>query len=1118
MPARAVTPGPNAFAQQAARNDRHRYEGNAFYQQDVHRRITPPTMIHPALRSRSPSHAEQYSLPSTDITDARGSAVTTMSPFLKAEEKAPPTPPLKLVPDFSLEARPTNRGYIEETRERTLHQLSGSDVERTPVYHATPKIPSIDFSKSVGHVASTPKKKKGDHLDLSASGDQFKTPRKNFLNKLWFPMSRNNPAAASTTSLPPGRGYGGGENLPPKAKAVLDTSPHQAKLARSPSKKKNPFSDSTIFGGIKSSFSRKSADVTSQRAVSLNATTPNNPDSAGKTPQTGLTHFSDPSHNRSDQSTRVVSQSHSERTAFRDKQQRLDDACGVTRSQSLQYFDRKIPPTPPAKDTPPHEKEQRPPETEAEKRSREIMEDHAMRCEQSVKIGLEETLKGEMVHVKYSSKLTSPIRGRLFENDTPTRETVKLVGQDGRLSPTKNGGYAHKDVPTLIKQPSIHSMHGAFYPDLQDEFSFQEVKKRTDGLGLQGLREVPEKLYDQDPKFIYSPSQYSMEWSSTKGEPSFFGSPNAATNASMYMPSPSLHPMPDGHLLTPYKTSLQTNKGSNSSIETLKALSPGLHKDSSWPANTGTIGMHHNSISETSLHLPSLRNSPERLSGTPRNMASMFHQAVPDVTLSPPQYSCASAVPSPLQYLPATTYTPPPRKRKDRTAVEATPTSDKTVTQPARHRKSENTEATPSSEKTVTQASQCKESEKIEATPSSDDKTITKLPRRRKENTGPQATPKASRAASTVNKEELRELRKAIKEGASRAAARTSVDPQNFQDDPPAQHKNEVTASKATPKPTRAESLARLRQMDKDFLASAPEWFNASPNTSDDLSAQREKKSESTGASPKTGRAVDESHVREINDAILASSPTKTKRASLNPFDNVPSLGPDPQPPISTSPPAYMLSPQSTEPQKQGRLTPPTSTATVDSAASEQQQLSSSPDRFEQMMRRVESQQNEISNLRADLQSMRDFVASQRAESVISPSSFGGGDSIASTSSESRPTSSSTADEFDNISDDAAPKEDKNIHCSSPLPAYVPTGALDQLGLYHRYFNKHVDPQLSRADWDDLDRHENSANTQRRLAAAHMGGGGENQFKQVMDMMGQVAEEVKEMKKLQGAK
>lgn len=682
------TPGQNSWAQRDRRMERQRLASNAFYQQQVamaKQKARPLDSMHPA-------HRHGFTLgdtsPRSPLDDLRNSAGTTMSPFVTAGGQmpaspplnlTPASPPLNLTPQDSSQAYPTERGVIEDKREQLLHEKSGDSTERTPVFTYTPKLGASEFSKSVGH--DTPKKKKGV-LDWVTSADQTRSPKKGFLEKLGLTTARpSQPTPAAAGPVGTSRGYGGGESLPPKAKAMLSDSPHNANLGRSPSKKK----------GL---FSRKASENTRSEDTKLTLKTDQQPagnneprsagtqttysDSIGKTPQTGNTAFSDPTHNRQLQSTRAVSQAHSDHGG--DKQQKKEEnGCGVSRSHSLQYFDRTMPPTPPAKNTPPHEKEK---QTKAQQESRRIMEHHQKASEERIRVARNITPSKEKAQSS-TSKLTSPLQHRrIFEDDTPTRDTAKLIGADGRTSPTKLGTYGRKEVPTLVKQPSVYSLHADYFPDLNDEWGpVEEVKKRTDGLGLQGLSKLPEKFVKQEPNIMYSPSVYSTDFSPRPGSTSF-ASPGILHQAGMFRELPGLPEESDGTHPTPSKASLQTKK-SGSSKGSIPVVYPDLASDPSRRDLSDGLKTHHRATSDVQLPTHSRKHSRDECLSPPRNSTGMLANLPDQGSLSPPTYNCPSAMPSPLKFLPATTYSPP-RDEKAK-ATQLSPGSERTLT-PSRSR------------------------------------------------------------------------------------------------------------------------------------------------------------------------------------------------------------------------------------------------------------------------------------------------------------------------------------------------------------------------------------------------------------------------------------------------
>lgn len=631
----------------------------------MRRAATPPTAIHPAFR-------EGFDINAPVVRD---SGSTTMSPFINATGQTPPTPPI-LLPKDCFQAYPTDRGFIEDRREHLQHKNSGSDTERTPVFIPTPKVESNEFIKSNSRY--TPRKKVSVREQVDAI-EQPKTPKKSFLEKLRFSTPRSSQITSSDSSLGTSRGYGvsgGGEALPPKAKAVLSGSPHKSNLTRAPSKKKGLFS-------LKSSDRPSLETHKSSPAYTPNTTEPRSAgatkvrfsDSTIKTPQTAHTSSSDPIYNREYirhmQAQRAFSQPGTDKVGRKIQNQNKDgSASGVSRTRSLQYIDRSMPPTPPAKNTPPHEKEQR---TQREARlgaeSRAILEHHRWVSEQRrLEVMKNMTPKKEMVQTP-ESKTKFPLHQGIFNDYTPTHDTARLVGDDGRTSPTKTGGYGRKELPKLVKQPSVYSMHASFYPDLHDQYSFEEVKKRADGLGLEGLSKLPETFYNCDPQVSYSPSLYSEDFATRPS--GIQTSPSMLHQMDIAQLSPSPLAVNEKSRPFPTKGSL-SEKPSASSQGTIPLVYPDLASDPSRSDLREVLQTHHRSTSEVQLPVHSRTQSPTRSQTTSRGQ-SPSHSRSPrkpalevitkaleeeNASLSPPTYSCPSAKPSPLHFLPNTIYSP----------------------------------------------------------------------------------------------------------------------------------------------------------------------------------------------------------------------------------------------------------------------------------------------------------------------------------------------------------------------------------------------------------------------------------------------------------------------------
>ncbi|GAB1732801.1 hypothetical protein NU195Hw_g9049t1 [Hortaea werneckii] len=682
-----ATPGPNAFAQQAARLHRHRLESNAFYQQALEKaRANPPTDIHPALRPKTNSGPPSpvFVIPSQD--QPRNSTVTTLSPFINTGRQPTP-PPLRLVPNNDGVAEPTTRGVIEEQREATLHEISGSQEERTPVYTTyapTPKPTTGEFSNPDG-TASTFKKpalnlqsrKTVASAALSGEGVAQKSPKKNFFSKFGLTKITGGGAASPSPSIPAldgMHGGEGGEHMPVKAQALLGTLPGKVSLGRSPSKQKK----GGLFSGRKSigvedaiassaAQSRKSGSDRSEPTITSTNFSEETPQTdpvesqdpsrahsrMAKTPQTG---YSDPTHYTHQDGKGVPSQAFSDHGTYREQQQQQGaDQCPVTRSQSLRYIDAAAPPTPPAKNTPPNQKTNK--ETPAKASSNRVP---------------------------------------FYEQDsTPSKPVAGVVVTGNRISPTKFGNYAHKDIPRLVTQPSMYSLHASVVPALNEPSTFEEMKARVEGLGLEGFNMPAENYYRKSQDLTYSPSIYSV---------ADFGTPGTRASMSGRTPGPNYRKTIDD--LPPvleekektrnsHTTQHTPQSKSNSSGCTIPICYPELASDPS--VNSGiylskdrpsseifTIMQDHAAREELPAHgITHSRNhsrSPVRqsLAANIINDPDAGDVIDPDlfaavagaendenIEASPASFNHPSAMPSPLQYLPATTYSPPPRKWRD---------------------------------------------------------------------------------------------------------------------------------------------------------------------------------------------------------------------------------------------------------------------------------------------------------------------------------------------------------------------------------------------------------------------------------------------------------------------
>ena len=612
-----ASPGPNAFAQQAMRMERHRLEGNAFYQEEVQRRrVTPPTIPHPALRGQSLSSLSEAGY--LHVEDAqRDSTTTTMSPFIDAGGPKK-TPSLKLVPlpVPGHTPEPTQRGFIEEKRESEKNDAMSGNGDRIPVYTYSAKVSSGEAVKP----HTTPKKTR---VSLGAL-DSLKSPKKSLLDKLRMPTLRSSPSQATGT---PDRTQEV-QSVPVKAQAVLGTSPSKGNLSRSTSKQK------------KGLFTRKNAELTdvdtSRSSWKRKSLGPNDLGHSSRivaqdrTPQTG---HSDPTHYTSPPSKRFPSQTFPEHGRIN-----MDDhngtACAVQRSQSLKYFDSMPPPTPPAKNTPPQ---------------------HRAKLD---------ALTNNSNRVSFNSS-----------SILPPKSPAGIMSTSSRLSPTKFGSYGHKEMPTLVTKPSLYSLHASVVPEMIEPGKFEEMKAHIDGLGLGGF-DMPSEYNQGSPELVYSPSIYADDWSTRPNTVAWtpkFGQHSTSEDLST-VPEGA-----NGSPTKSRRTKRSTSSDGTIPIFYAEARSsPSLHSMTRHlepPSFTvpGTLQHHFAATLGTPELLLSHGRTHSRdhsVSGSPRHSVASNIFALPiadaqrDAARASTGSYCPSAAPSPLHFLPAMTYVRPTREAR----------------------------------------------------------------------------------------------------------------------------------------------------------------------------------------------------------------------------------------------------------------------------------------------------------------------------------------------------------------------------------------------------------------------------------------------------------------------
>ena len=652
----------------ADRADRHRemLDAHDAYQRSVQRRrVSPLVDVHPAMRGRS------YSDPPTPPQPDRDSTVTQLTQFINAgwndtgedeiqgEGQAQgEEPKLKLKATPNPDSVPTFRGRIEDMAE----EGEGTEGERVPVFHPTPKMPAArDFAASTSASTSAMQRPgtpaastEGGGLQKEVSGSKLpvKTPKKSIFSK--FKLSTNSRASLSKDDEANQTQTHGEERLPVKAQAVLGESPRKSKgrvslgasnnnsptkLPRSPSKRKNFFSSVTR--------SSKNADVASelqqqrpQTSLSESQRPPNTPSTVvSDGPQTAI---SDPAHWSYQE--RVVSlqqarKKDGEKVKF--DSDKTSGSAGVGlgllgRSKSLKFIDPGgVPPTPPAKNTPPHVRNER------EERELKEMQD-------GMKVPSQDHPEGN------GSKARNDSVGTTSTNDDTT-------------TPTRLGKLGYRAAPTLVTKPSMYSMHASVVPDLMEANYVEEMNALVGALDLEGFSMPGEGGLRRSniAAAVYSPSVYADEWD-LRGT---FNAPGA---------TPLLRV--DERWAREQRGSAHTkDSSSNGTIPIVypelasdpsvsNMMSSNANNDTSDDPDRGRSPQHLSP--ELTWH--SRTHSRDHLEG---DAQSIFAQHVDHhetqelgrrsrVYDSPGAFSHASAMVSPLHFLPATVYTPPTGKNE----------------------------------------------------------------------------------------------------------------------------------------------------------------------------------------------------------------------------------------------------------------------------------------------------------------------------------------------------------------------------------------------------------------------------------------------------------------------
>lgn len=627
-----------------------RLDASSGYQREIQRRrrVTPPTKAHPALgesmqsaqvapslrgRSLSEASISTRHLSFADIT--RQSDCTNITQFMDAGLQSAPALKLNATPNPA--TVPTFRDRIEKTNQSVRHQRNASEEESVPVFHPTPKLPA---TKDFPLRSSTP----ADGLQTEASGSKLpvKSPKKSIFSKFKLSTNSRTSNTAAASDQPPDPASHVEEQVPVKVQALLGESPRKpkgrvslgaspTKIPRSPSKRKN-------------FFSRKNVEFIEpprpSRALSEHQRPPDTPSAVTSDgPQTtisDLTHYS-----------YQAQRNDLKRESKEAKDSKKDNMDIRSQSVNLRYLDCSIPPTPPAKNTPPHEK--------AAKEAKEVEE------------------------MQEAMKLRPAQRQRALADGDE-----EVVNGTRKASDPRVGSYGYRHAPTLVTKPSMYSMHASVVPDLMEASTIEEMNARVGALDLEGFSTPPENVRRSHiAAAVYSPSIYSTNWAADAGYTKPGATPMLAGGELRESNTPSAHtkdsssngtiPIFYPELATDPSVATKGGKGFTSAAD-----------DS--PTNRGRT---HLSPELTWNRRTRSRDPDDKDSQMFADRANNDDQRHPGYD-SPSTFSHASAMPSPLQYLPATTYTPAPKKSKkvikqvEADVSQSTPSRKRAISKSAR--------------------------------------------------------------------------------------------------------------------------------------------------------------------------------------------------------------------------------------------------------------------------------------------------------------------------------------------------------------------------------------------------------------------------------------------------
>lgn len=446
----------------------HRLRSNAFYQQEIARRkeAAPPRMNHPANRDQH--EAPQSTHHSSIGANSRSSRDATMPSLLNcstARERSQLLQrdrELMLVPECQVNAAPTVRGMIEDRAEFMAWNASGQTDERTPVYTYSPK-------PDVGSIV-----RKDSNAGSSSAQEHLKSPKKNIFDRLGFSRSKSSTKDTEHHPATPAS-----ENVAPKAAAVFGMSASTKRMVsslqqRASAHKRDQQGSRNAANLGDMSTPRVPIDPASLVDHSKHpyyaAVTPTPNDSASKSGYTeggGRRFVSEPE----------------------EQAQQASDPSALARAQSLHYYDKGVPPTPPSKDTPPELKRDR----------------SSLPAECS-------TTQPKTPHRRRTNSML---------DETPCKR-LQIPNNDKHQKTGHGGGWVTSGKPTVMHQPKpLKADHVTLVRHGKDVTDVKQVKKVEETLNLvRGLDpdgNLPMSAYSpaSPPSYlvrpVYSPDKHQAE-------------------------------------------------------------------------------------------------------------------------------------------------------------------------------------------------------------------------------------------------------------------------------------------------------------------------------------------------------------------------------------------------------------------------------------------------------------------------------------------------------------------------------------------------------------------------------------------------------------------------------